>query len=64
MQERATKRAATAMPDIYSESGKEILAWATTQEYCVLEFEETEEGGTRVADITDHVKELERQVEG
>lgn len=45
-----------------SELGKEILMYATNQDYCVLEFKQNDDG-MRVAVITDHVRELERQVE-
>lgn len=42
-----------------SEKGKEILAWAMNQDYCVLEFTKMDDGTTRVMPITDHVEMLE-----
>lgn len=49
---------------LQSEKGKEILAYATSREYCILEFAELDNGEMSVADITDHVEELEEQVFG
>jgi len=42
-----------------SETGKEILAQAMAQDYCVLEFTTDDTGTTQVADITTHVEQLE-----
>lgn len=47
-----------------SERGKEILAWATNQDYVILEFNEMDDGSTMIVDITGHVQELEEIVEG
>lgn len=45
---------------IQSETGKSILAHAMNEEYCVLEFNEMDNGSLAVADITEHVRQLER----
>jgi len=42
-----------------SQKGKEILAQAMAQDYCVLEFTTQDNGKTHVADITEHVEQLE-----
>lgn len=44
-----------------SEKGKQILAHAMAQEYCVLEFSEMDDGSHRIVDITEHVEALEEQ---
>lgn len=49
------------MVDIQSTKGKDILAHALNAEYCVLEFEATDDGSLMVADITEHVRELEKR---
>lgn len=43
-----------------SSIGKQILAHAMAEEYCVLEFTELDDGELMVADITDHLRQLER----
>lgn len=45
---------------VKSETGKSILAHAMNEEYCVLEFNEMDDGSLTVADITEHVRQLER----
>lgn len=45
-----------------SDKGKEILAHAMAQEYCVLEFSKMDDGSHRIVDITDHVEALEEKV--
>lgn len=45
-----------------SEKGKEILMHAANSEYCVLEFEEMDDGSMQVRDITEHHRQLERRV--
>lgn len=47
-----------------SEKGKEILAYATRQEQCILEFRRMDTGEMTVVDITDHVRRLEDEVVG
>lgn len=42
-----------------SEPGKKMLAHALSNEYCVLEFNELDDGTMHVVDITEHVKQLE-----
>lgn len=44
-----------------SSVGKQILAHAMAEEYCVLEFTELDDGDLMVADITDHLRQLERK---
>jgi len=46
-----------------SSRGKEILIHAMSNEYCVLEFKEMDNGEHRVMDITEHVEQLEKKVE-
>lgn len=46
-----------------SEQGKQMLAHAMSKDYCVLEFQEPEDGEMRVLDITDHVEQLEEWAE-
>jgi len=43
-----------------SEVGKELLVHASRQDYCVIQFERNESGELTIADITDHVKQLEK----
>lgn len=49
--------------ELRSERGMQMLAHATSKEYCVIEFSENEDGSMTIADITDHVRELERLVD-
>jgi hypothetical protein len=46
-----------------SEKGKAILARAMQEDYCVLEFDTRDDGTTTVADITDHVQQLEEMAD-
>lgn len=46
-----------------SERGREILAYAMQETPCVLEFDENESGDVMVADITDHVNQLEEIID-
>lgn len=50
------------MVEMDSEKGKEILAHAMASEYCVLEFNEMDDGSMNVVDITEHVRQLEEKV--
>lgn len=45
---------------IQSKIGKQLLAHAMAEEYCVLEFRDTEDGDLLVADITEHLQQLEK----
>lgn len=44
---------------VRSPQGKEIIAYAMNSEYCVLEFTEMDDGSMTVADVTDHLRQLE-----
>jgi hypothetical protein len=46
--------------NLNSEAGKELLVHASQQDYCVIQFERSESGELIIADITDHVKQLEK----
>lgn len=59
--ESTSSRVTEAAP-MRSPLGKEILAYASGQEYCILEFAEMDDGSMRVAVITDHVRALEDEV--
>jgi hypothetical protein len=52
------------MPDdavnVSSEKGKEIIKYAMGSEYTVLEFSVLDNGDFVVADVTDHLKQLEK----
>ena len=48
---------------MHSDRGKQILVHAMQKEYCVLEFQQMDNGEHRVMDITDHVEQLEKKVE-
>lgn len=48
-------------PNVRSDTGKSILQYAMASEYCVLEFQEQEDGSMNVVEITEHVKRLEEQ---
>lgn len=47
-----------------SAKGKEILAYASQSEYCVLEFATTDNGELLVTDITGHHRQLSREAIG
>lgn len=42
------------------DAAKEAIYYALNSEYCVLEFSEVENGDIHIADITDHVEQLEK----
>lgn len=52
------------MPDdavnVSSEKGKEIIKYAMGEPYTVLEFSVLDNGDFVVADVTDHLRQLER----
>lgn len=43
-----------------SPEGKKVIAYAMNNDYCVLEFSELDDGSMYVADITDHLRQLEK----
>lgn len=43
-----------------SDTGRQILAHAMAEEYCVIEFTALDDDDLMVADITEHVRQLER----
>lgn len=45
---------------VRSDKGKEILAYAMGQSYCVLEFTQLDNGEIMVTDVTDHLRQLEK----
>lgn len=47
-----------------SSAGREMLAYASSRDYCVIEFERGEDGKLWLRDITDHVRELEEIATG
>jgi len=44
---------------LQSDKGKQMLAHALSNEYCVLEFNEMDDDTMHVVDITEHVEQLE-----
>lgn len=45
---------------VSSEKGKEIIKYAMGEPYTVLEFSVLEDGDFVVADVTEHLRQLER----
>jgi hypothetical protein len=43
------------------DAAREAIHYALNSDYCVLEFEETDDG-MRIVDITDHVEALEEKI--
>lgn len=48
---------------VHSDKGKAMLAHAMSKEHCVIEFKEQDDGTMTVADITEHVEQLEKMVD-
>lgn len=45
---------------VSSEKGKEIIKYAMSDEYTVLEFTVLDDGDFMVTDVTDHLRQLEK----